>query len=92
MSSGIDFANSLYVTTNASTVEGLKQLPASCFESADELEKVREIYQKDGIFPEGMISRIINDLKSYEDLGLSEKMEGNSVMLQELIDKYLHCG
>jgi glutamine synthetase len=92
MNNSIDLANSLYVTSNASTIEKLKQLPASCSESGDELEKVRDIFEKDGIFPEGMISRIIKDLKAYEDLGLSEKMEGNAVMLQELIDKYLHCG
>lgn len=92
MDNSIDFANSLYVTTNASAIEELQQLPASCSESADELEKVRNLYEKDGIFPEGMISRIMSDLKAYKDLGLSEKMEGNAEMLQELIDKYLHCG
>ncbi|MDA3838586.1 MAG: glutamine synthetase family protein [Candidatus Delongbacteria bacterium] len=92
LENGLEIAKSLYVTTNASAIKELKQLPASCSESGDELEKVRDIFQKDGIFPEGMISRIIKDLKGFNDFGLSEMMEGNTVMLQELVDKYLHCG
>ncbi|MBN2788811.1 MAG: glutamine synthetase [Candidatus Delongbacteria bacterium] len=92
MENGEEAANSLYVTVNASEMEELAHLPLSCSESADILEKDREIYQKDGIFPKGMISRIIKDLKSYNDFGLSEMMEGNTVMLQELVAKYLHCG
>ena len=76
----------------ASAIKNLNDLPASCFESAEELEKAREIYQKDGIFPKGMITRIIKDLKSFEDKDLNKKIQGNYKILKKLISDYIHCG
>jgi len=85
-------ADELYVNVDASTIEGLKQLPASCSEAADVLLKDRKIYEKYGVFPPGMIDKLVNDLKAYDDKDMSEKLFGNADALKEIVDKYIHCG
>jgi len=88
----LKIAEELYVTVDASTIEKLKQLPASCWEAADMLLKDREIYEKHNVFPAGMIDKLARDLKSHEDKDLSEKLFGNADALKELVNKYIHCG
>lgn len=85
-------AEALYVKTEASKCEGLEQLPASCFEAAEKLLKHRHFYEKDGVFPPGMIDKLANDLKAYDDKELSEKLFGNASALKELVDRFIHCG
>jgi len=93
MKNAVKFADKLHVTgKEASGVKDLKDLPASCFDSAAELEKVRKIYEKDGIFPKGMISGIIKDLKSFGDADLNNKIHGNYKLLKKLIADHIHCG
>jgi len=69
----------------------LKQLPDSCYKSALALEKDREFYEANGIFPKGTIDRFIEKLKSYNDDNLSEKLYGNKKKINKLVDKYIHC-
>ncbi|MEW5818754.1 MAG: glutamine synthetase family protein [Cyanobacteriota bacterium] len=88
----IEVAENLYVNVDASTVNHLKQLPTSCFEAAEMLLRDREIYQKHNVFPEGMIEQIANNLKSYDDRNLSEKLFGNADALKDLVNKFIHCG
>ncbi len=85
-------AEELYVKAEASKVKKLKQLPTSCFEAASRLLKDRKIYESDGVFPPKMIDKIAQDLKSYNDKDLSEKLFGNADALQELVTEYIHCG
>lgn len=85
-------AEKLYVKEDATKVKGLKQLPASCSEAADMLEKDRAIYEKDKIFPPGIIDGIIKELKSYKDKDLSEKLFGNADALKDLVQEFIHCG
>lgn len=85
-------AEDLYVSVDASTVKKIKQLPASCWEAAEMLLKDREIYEKYGVFPKGMIDKLARDLKLHEDKDLSEKLFGNADALRELVNKYIHCG
>jgi glutamine synthetase len=93
MKNGVKFADKLHIESKeASAVKDLNDLPASCWDSADELEKARAVYEKNGIFPKGMISRIIKDLKSYEDKDLNKKIHGNYKILKKLINDYIHCG
>jgi glutamine synthetase len=93
MKNAVKFADKLHVTgKDASAIKDLNDLPASCFDSAAELEKVRSVYEKDGIFPKGMISRIIKDLKSYADADLNKKIHGNYKLLKKLISEHIHCG
>ena len=72
-------------------LESLDQLPKSCSESADELQKYREYFEKNNIFPPGTLDLIIKDLKFYDDFNLSEKLYGKNDEIGELIEKYFHC-
>lgn len=85
-------AEKLYVSTDASKVADLEQLPASCYEAAQRLLAQREIYEKDGVFPADMIDKLAAQLKSYDDQGLSEKLYGNEQELKKLVSRFIHCG
>lgn len=93
MKNAVKFADNLHISgKEASAIKDLNDLPSSCWDSADELDKSRAVYEKNGIFPKGMISRIIKDLKSYEDKDLNKKIHGNYKILKKLISEYIHCG
>ncbi|MDQ1350194.1 MAG: glutamine synthetase [Acidobacteriota bacterium] len=88
----LKIAEQLYVSVDASTRSDLKQLPASCWEAADVLLKDREIYEKYGVFPPGMIDKLAANLKAYKDENMSEKLFGNADALKEMVNKFIHCG
>ena len=88
----LKLAAELYVKADATRVEGLKQLPASCYESADCLARDRARYEDGGVFPAGLIDAIIKNLKSFDDLNMSEKIFGNADSLKKLVNRHLHCG
>ncbi len=98
MDNSLTRAENLYVSVNIfrdenkGQLERLDSLPASCFESAVELEKQREYFEKDNIFPEGTIDNIIQNLKAYNDKGLSEKLYGKEDEIAKLVNQFLHCG
>jgi len=85
-------AQELYVRADATKVEGLKQLPASCFESADCLARDRARYEDGGVFPAGLIDSQIRNLKAFDDLNMSEKIFGHADSLKDLVNLHLHCG
>ncbi len=85
-------ADQLYVKADASHVADLKQLPASCFESAECLLRDRERYEEGGVFPPGLIDSLAKRLRAFDDLNMSEKMFGNADSLRNLVNKHLHCG
>lgn len=96
-SNGVDLADTLYVDYNIhgkgnGNGKKLESLPASCWESAECLESQREIFEKDGVFPTGVIDNVIAKLKSYDDKGLSEKLYNRNDEISKLVKKYLHCG
>jgi len=80
------------VRADATKVEGLKQLPASCFESADCLARDRARYEDGGVFPAGLIDSQIRNLKAFDDLNMSEKIFGHADSLKDLVNLHLHCG
>jgi glutamine synthetase len=88
----LKIARDLYVSVDASTVKELRQLPASCYEAGEILLKDRDIYEKYGIFPAGMIEKLAQDLKAHNDKGMSEKLYGNEGALKEVVKKFFHCG
>ncbi len=88
----LKIAERLYITDDASSRKNLDQLPSSCSEAADCLERDRHFYEKDNIFPAGIIDGIINDLRSYNDKDLSEKLFGNADALKDIVQEFLHCG
>ncbi len=94
----LDNAEKLYVDVNIFKPEfkeklaTLKQLPASCFESAEALEAKRAIFENNGVFPKGMIDSKIKKLKAYDDKGMSEKLFGKNQEIAKLVHHYLHIG
>lgn len=88
----LQVAEDLHVCVDASTRKDLRQLPASCWEAADALLNDRDIYEKYGVFPPGMIDKLAKDLKVYNDKNMSEKLFGNADALKDIVNKYIHCG
>ena len=98
MESALKFAEKTYVNVNIHKPEekerllSLKQLPASCWESANELSKHRTIFENHGVFPAEMIDDFIKLLKSYNDQNIREDIKNDPKKMLELVNKYFHCG
>jgi glutamine synthetase len=97
MKDALKVANKFYVDVNIflpehkAVQERLPKLPSSCWESAENLIKAREIYQTEGVFPPVVIDGIVEKLKGYNDKNLSEKLYGKEDEIKRLVDRYLHC-
>ena len=97
MPGAMKLADKLYVDTNIfrddqkKLRDRLPQLPSSCWASAENLLKDREAYEKQGVFPAGVIERTASDLKKYDDRDLSERISGNKQEVEKLVELYLHC-
>lgn len=72
-------------------LDELESLPGSCRESADCLKKKRAFFEKNGVFPAGVIDSQIKKLKSYNDQDLSERLYRKGEEIKKLVDMYLHC-
>ncbi len=98
MDGALDLAARLYVKVNIFKEENkskqseLEKLPASCWESADSLIGKRAFFEKNGVFPAGVIDNVAAKLKSYQDENLSERLYGKNDEISTLVKKYLHCG
>jgi glutamine synthetase len=96
MPNSLELAEKLYVNVNIFKEENkarlaeLNALPASCYQSAEALEKKRSYFEKNSIFPAGLITNAVSKLKSYNDLNLSEKLFGKNAEIYELVMKHLH--
>ena len=94
----LEVAEKFYVDVNIFKPEfkeklaTLKQLPASCFESAEALDSKRAAFEENGIFPKGMIDSRIMSLKAFNDKGLSEKLYGKNDEIAKLVQQFLHIG
>jgi len=98
MPDGLERAERLYVDYNvfsnhdAAAVKKLESLPASCCESADSLLERRSVFEKDGVFPAGVIDNVVKRLRGYEDRGLSEKLYNKPEEIAKLVSRFLHFG
>ena len=98
MPNALEIAKRLYVNVNIFKPEHkeklseLKKLPFSCDESADALEKKRSIFEKNQVFPKGLIDTWIKKLKSYNDKGLSEKLYGRTEEIEKMVNEFIHVG
>lgn len=77
---------------NAAILNSLAQLPTSCAESADELEKNRALYEAKGVFSKSMIDGRIAMLRAYNDANIREETARDKGLMMELVRKYYHCG
>ena len=98
MSDGLVVAKHTYVDVNIHSNEHsdrlstLKQLPDSCAASAQCLANQRAIYEQYGVFSPQMIDGIIGELKAYNDSTLRHDISGNLTAMQQLVERYFHCG
>lgn len=89
----LEIAERLYVDYNIfrQNKKKLESLPASCHESADALLELRELFEKDGVFPAGVIDNVAAKLKAYDDKDLSNRLFNKHDEIKKLVDLYLHC-
>lgn len=87
-----EYAEEHFVEGNIFNSESKKfdSLPASCWESADELIKKRDVFEKYSVFPQNLIDSVFKKLKSYNDQDLSEKLYGKEDEIKKVVDTYLY--
>jgi len=96
MNNALELADKLYASGNIfdpaykDFLATLAQLPTCCDESADVLDAKRALFERDGIFPAGVIDSQIKKLKAYGDKGLSDSLLGNEEKFAELVEQYIH--
>ena len=86
----LETAEKLHTTEEEIKSKKLPLLPQSCREAAEELEKDRDYYEKDGIFPPELIDSIIIELKSHEDEDILRHPAENREKVKHLIEKYIY--
>lgn len=97
MPDALQKAENMYVDFNIFSNEGkagmknLESLPASCWESAECLLARRDVFEKDGVFPPGVIDNVAGRLKAFNDKGLSEKLFNKQEEIGALVRQFLHC-
>lgn len=97
MEDALEYADKLYVDVNIFEEEhrelqkSLPQMPASCWESAQCLLDDRKIYERDGVYSPAVIDGTVELLRGYEDVDLSERLFGDTVEIQKLVDEYFYC-
>jgi glutamine synthetase len=97
MVNALERAEDLYVDynifsdRNKAKKKKLESLPASCWESAECLLAQREYFEKDGVFPAGVIENVVSKLKAFEDKDLSEKLYNRNEEISKLVRQFLHC-
>jgi glutamine synthetase len=98
MENGLAYAKKTYVDVNIfheehkEKTKDLKQLPTSCWESADELLKQTHYYTAHNVFPEGLIKSVAAQLKSFNDKTLRQEIADDKEAILKLVETYFHCG
>ncbi len=98
MKDALDYAAKTYVDVNIfeeehkDRVKDLAQLPVSCWESADELLRQKDIYKQYGVFTDSIIDGTARKLKSYKDQNIREELKDKPKKVMALVEKYYHCG
>lgn len=81
----------IHSAENAGRLASLDSLPVNCASSADSLEAMRWIFEKEGVFAPGMIDGILSKLRSY-DQSEADAALGDKDKMMELVRRYFHCG
>ncbi len=98
MENALEIAEKTYVDVNIfddehkDKVKNLAQLPVSCWDSADELIRQKDIYLKYGVFTENQIEGVVSLLKSFNDQNIREELKDKPEEVMELVEKFYHCG
>lgn len=91
---GLSDPDSLELAERLSTADhdDFEQLPASCAESADELERERASYEADGVFPAALIDAVLERLREADAAADMKKVAKNDDVRAELVERYWHVG
>ncbi len=98
MENGVKYAKDRYIAVNIfrdeykAITESLKQLPASCFESAGCLDSQRDIFEKHGVFTPSAINGVIEGLRKFNDQNIREELSNSEEKMMELVNQFYHCG
>jgi len=98
MENGLQYAKDHYVDVNIfhdehkHITQSLKQLPASCWDSAEQLEAQRDIYEKYGVFSKKLIDGQIKLLRDHNDKTLRKEIGDDQEKIMALVNKFFHCG
>ncbi len=96
MNGALTKADELYTSRNifdeecASFLKTLRQLPTSCAESADALIAKRKMFERDDIFPPGVIEAQAAKLRAYNDATLSQRMLRDETLFIGCVEQYVH--
>lgn len=98
MKDALKYAEETYVDVNIfaeehkDKVAKLKQLPISCWESAQRLLDQKDHYMKYDVFPLSLIEGTAKMLQSYNDEHLRENIQHDQGKIMKLVNQFFHCG
>lgn len=75
----------IHDASNKAVQAALEQLPASCVEAADELEKDRLIYTSKGVFSDALVDFYVKFLRDFDDASLRPELEKDAERLRKLV-------
>ncbi len=82
----------IHKSENAARLSMLKQLPSSCMQSADCLERDRAVYEEAGVFRPRMIDGILKALRSHHDERLRHDAQSDAKLMRKLVADFFYCG
>lgn len=82
----------IHDASNESIMGVLEQLPASCEEAAEELQKDRKIYTAEGVFSDSIIDYTIKYLADFKDANLRQHLLDHPSELLQLVEECEHMG
>ncbi len=91
---GLSDPDSLELAARLSTDghDDFEQLPSSCADAADALERERAAFEADGIVPGELIDAVLERLRAYDDAALLTKAAKDDDVRTELIRRHWHVG
>jgi glutamine synthetase len=88
----LKLADDLHVEGSFSERRKELVLPTSCAEAAEGLDKDRQFFEADEVFPQTLVDKTIDRLKGYQDRDLWRKVADNSEEIKSLLERYLNHG
>jgi glutamine synthetase len=88
----LKIAEELHAEADKSLSRKLGTLPRSCWETADSLEKDRQFYEADEVFPKRLIDKTIEVLKAFKDADLWKELNSAPNRFEDVVREYLHYG
>jgi glutamine synthetase len=85
-------AEDLHVGAGQNGNKKLKVLPSSCSEAAENLEKDRQDYEGEGIFPKRLIDETVKKLRAFGDNNMRKELSSNPEKIEKTIIEYIHYG